>query len=202
MLLTLLLAVTASPRLATTCSWLGNSFPGAAKWVQQDIASLCVTPDGEVYTSVPWDEAGGEVSRYKDGDRIGTARHTRGWGYDGGIGVAVNSKYVYFGQSVDCEGGGLKAPDTWPDKGRHWFGVSRRQRADFTKSAPFAGGKGGKGDTLRGGFLVINDVAEGTKAQIGGLWATETQLFVSNPATGQVLVYDAETMAPDRKSVV
>lgn len=203
LLLSVLLATAnASPSLNAKVSWLGNTFPGAAKWVQQDIASVAVTPDGEVYTSVPWDEAGGEVSRYKDGDRLGTARHTRGWGYDGGVGVAVNSKYVYFGQSVDCEGGGLKDPDTWPDKGRHWFGVSRRKRADFTQSAPFPGGKGGKGDTLRGGFLVVNDVAEGAKAQIGGLWATETQLFVSNPATGKVLVYDAETMSPVREWAV
>lgn len=55
------LADAASPKLPASSSWLGNSFPGAQKWVQQDIASMCVDADGTVYTNVEWDEGGREV---------------------------------------------------------------------------------------------------------------------------------------------
>jgi len=46
------------PLRNVSVSWLGNSFAGAEKWVQQDIHAMAVTPDGTVYTNVEWDEAG------------------------------------------------------------------------------------------------------------------------------------------------
>ena len=56
-----------SPRLPAECSWLGNSFPGAESWVQQDIRTLMVTSDGTVFTNIEWEEGGGNVGEYRDG---------------------------------------------------------------------------------------------------------------------------------------
>ncbi len=185
-------------------SWIGNTYgglnpqTGKAQWVQQDIAGMCVTPDGTVYTNVPWEEAGGNCSMYKDGEMLGAAMHTHGWGALGGKAVAVNDKYVYIAMEFHNEGGNLVDPGTWPDKGKRWFGVSRRLRSDFTQPAPFEDGKGGKGDTLEKSFLVVNEVPDGQNADvqtaITGLWADNERLYVSNPHTNSVEIHDAETM--------
>jgi hypothetical protein len=184
----------ATNRLPCAVSWIGNSFPGAKKWVQQDIRGMLVTPAGEVYTAVEWDEAGREFGIYKDGDAVGNAGHTHGWGNNGGLTVAVNSKYAFLGLSMGNEGGGLKDTNTWPPKGFTWYGISRRHRADFTKGAPFPGGKGGKGDTLKECFLVINEAPEKANAHLAGLWADEQNLYISNPSKSRVEVWDAEAM--------
>jgi hypothetical protein len=85
-------------QLQCSVSWIGNSFPGAQKWVQQDIRTMLVTPDGTVYTNTEWDEAGREVGVYKDGEVIGKAGHTHGWGYMGGEAIVVNDKYIFQGE--------------------------------------------------------------------------------------------------------
>ena len=183
-----------SPRLDAVTSWVGNTYPGNPKWVQQDIDAMCVTPDGTVFTNVEWDEGGGQAGQYKDGALLGYAGHTHGWGFNGGKAIALNSKYVFIGCVCGNEGGGLKDPDTWPPKGHTWFGISRRVRADFTKAAPFEGGKGGKGDTLKQCFLPVVDMEGNESAPITGLAADETRLYVSDPRAGKIRVLDAETM--------
>ncbi len=183
-------------------SWIGNSYggldpeTGKGQWVQQDIAAICVTPDGTVYTNVPWEEGGGNCMMYKDGKMLGHAGHTHGWGFNGGKAVAVNDKYVFIALKGNNENGGLKDPDTWPPKGFDWHGVSRRLRSDFTKGAPFEGGKGGKGDTLKKSFLVVNEVPveETETGYITGLCADNERLYVNNPLTNKIEVYDAETL--------
>ncbi|MDB6031645.1 MAG: hypothetical protein JWM16_1983, partial [Verrucomicrobiales bacterium] len=109
--------------LESTTSWLGNSYSGGEKWVQQDIKAITVTPDGTVFTNVEWDEGGGQVGEYKDGELIRYARHTHGWGQLGGEAITFNSKYVFIGMMMHNEGGGLIDPSTWPEKGVKWFGV-------------------------------------------------------------------------------
>jgi hypothetical protein len=158
-------------QLVYITSWIGNSCGGGESWVQQDIKGMLVTPDGTVYANVDWDEAGREVGVYRDGRPIAMAGHSHGWGYHGGTAIAVNSNYVYFAQAVENEGGGLKDTNSWPPKGSDWFGLSRRQRSDITRGAPFPGGKGGSGDTLKGCFLLLNEVPNRTNAAIRGLWA-------------------------------
>src|SRR6266571_8317895 len=69
-----------SPRLEAVTSWIGNSYGGAKKWVQQDIHAMAVTPDGTVFTNVQWDEAGGNAGEYRDGELIRYGLHTHGWG--------------------------------------------------------------------------------------------------------------------------
>ncbi|MGC8640983.1 MAG: hypothetical protein ACP5XB_14045 [Isosphaeraceae bacterium] len=184
------------PLKNVTVSWLGNSFPGGEKRVQQDIHALAVAPDGTVYTNVEWEEGGRNVGAYKDGDVLGGAWHTHGWGYEGGRAIALNNRYLFIGQAVNNEGGGLKDPDTWPPKGKRWIGVSRRSRADITKPVSFPGAKGGKGDTLKGGFLVVAEIPESSHDQISGLAADARRLFVSDPSTSSIRAYDAEMMKP------
>jgi len=182
-------------QLVYTTSWIGNSFGGGEKWVQQDIKGMLVTADGTVYANVDWDEAGREVGVYRGGQPIAMAGHSHGWGYHGGTAIAVNSNYVYFAQAVENEGGGLKDTNTWPPKGSDWFGLSRRRRSDITRGAPFPGGKGGSGDTLKGCFLLVNEVPNKTEASLRGMWADESRVYVSNPYHHQVKVYDANTVA-------
>lgn len=179
-----------------TVSWIGNSFGGVDKWVQQDIEDICVTTDGTVYAAVSWDEAGGEVMAYRDGDVVAVAGHTHGWGYHGGSAIAVNDRYVYFGQHVENEGGHLVDPNTWPPGGANWYGIGRRLRSDIRKTAPFEGAKGGKGDTLAGGFAVVHEIPNGRAGEIAGLWATPSRLYVSCPYDDTIRVLDAETMQP------
>ena len=188
-----------SPAIAHVTSWLGNTYPGAKKWVQQDIRAMAVTDDGTVFTNVEWEEGGGNVGQYRNGELIRYARHTHGWGAMGGEAIAVNSKYVFIGMVMGSEGGGLKDENTWPPKGAKWFGFSRRLRSDISKAAPFAGGKGGKGDTLKESFLVVAEVPEKGGAPIAGMVATETELILSEPNASEVQVFDCETMKPLRR---
>ena len=183
-----------SPALPHATSWVGNTYSGVPSWVQQDIRAMAVTPDGTVFTNVEWEEGGGNVGEYRDGELVRYAKHTHGWGAGGGVSVAVNSKYVFIGMEMGNEGGGLQDEHTWPAKDLKWFGVSRRWRSNIAKAAPFAGGKGGKGDTLPDSFLVVAEVPERGGTPLAGMVAHEQQLFVSDPNSSEIQVFDCETM--------
>ena len=182
-----------TPTLAGKVTWFGNSYNGKTAWTLQDVADICVLPDGTLFTNVFWDEGGANVQEYREGEVTAVAAHTHGWGYDGGAAVAANAKYLFIAQRVDNEGGGLKG-DSWPAKGFRWNGISRRLRADIRKAAPFTGGRGGDGDTLRGAFLPITAVPEGVDSAIRGLCVDATRLYVSSPYDDSIKVYDTETM--------
>ncbi len=175
-------------------SWIGNSFSGKTAWIQQDVEGLWVEPDGTLFTNVRWDEAGGNVQQYRDGQLIAMARHTHGWGYEGGEALATNSKYLFIVQNVSNEGGGLRG-NSWPPKGFTWSGISRRHRSDITRAAPFPGGHGKEGDVLQGAFLPVAEFAEDGRSRVRGLWATETELLVSSPLDDTTKVYDAAKYA-------
>ena len=173
--------------------WIGNSFSGKDAWVLQDVDDLCVLPDGTIYTNVGWDEAGGNVQQYRDGKLIAVAGHTHGWGYGGGQAIAANDRYVFIGQQVDSEGGGLKG-NSWPEKGLVWSGISRRTRSDIRAGAPFPDGRGKEGDVLQGSFLPVAEYSAGQAGAIRGLCADSRRLYVSSPYDNQIKVYDPETM--------
>ncbi len=160
---------------------------------------MAVTADGTVFTNVEWEEGGGNVGEYREGALIRYAMHTHGWGANGGLSVAANSNHLFIGLVMGNEGGGLRDEHTWPPKGLKWFGISRRLRADISKAAPFPGGKGGKGDTLRDCFLVVAETPEKGGAPLAGMVATEEELFVSDPNSSAVLVFNCQTMAPLRR---
>lgn len=185
-----------SQPLEAVSSWIGNSYGGARKWVQQDIAALCVMPDGTVFTNVEWDEGGGNAGEYKNGELLRYAMRTHGWGNNGGTAVGANSRYLYLGTQVHNERGGLVDAATWPVKGKQWFGISRRQRADISQGAPFPGGKGGKGNTLKEAFLVVAEVPAEKKGALPGICADEKRLYVADQHASCMKVYDAETMQP------
>jgi len=50
-------------------AWIGNSFGGGPKWVQNFIEGLAVTADGTVICASTWDEAGREYGFYRDGEK-------------------------------------------------------------------------------------------------------------------------------------
>ena len=80
---------------------------------------------------------------------------------------------------------------TWPPKGKEWYGIARRLRSDITKAAPFPNGKGGKGATLKGGFLFVHELpTETSDAHIAGLWATDTELFAACPHDNTIRVFE------------
>lgn len=180
-------------------SWIGNDWNGNPDWVLQDVDDLFVTPEGDVYTHIGWEEGGGNVMHFdREGLWKGVAMHTHGWGYGGGEAVAVNTRYVFIAQHVENEGGGLVDAATWPAKGLRWQGVSRRLRSDFRKGASFTGGKGGKGDTIKESFKPVAEAPDGSPAKIRGLWATDSELFVSVKNEGIIRVYDTESMEEKR----
>ena len=190
-----LAAVSSAAELKYEVSWIGNSFGGKDAWVLQDVEDIFVDADGTLFTNVYWDEAGGNVEQYKDGKVQAIARHTHGWGHEGGDAVAANSKYLFIVQNVNNEGGNLKG-DSWPPKGFSWSGISRRLRSDITKAAPFAGGHGKEGAVLQGSYLAVLEIPQSRRRDGGlrGVWATEDQLFVSSPGDDSIKVYDVQTM--------
>lgn len=185
--------------LTYSTSWIGNTFGGSPapgqthKHVALAADALFVTPGGTCYTNTYWDENGSEVAIYENGDTLGSAGHTHGWGYNGGTEVTANRKYLFFEQTVGSEDGGLVNADTWPAKNKVWYGISRRKRNG--SPAPFPSGKGGAGDTLRQNFLLVAAGAEGSGAGVTGLACDEKRLYVANAAASRLEVYDTETMA-------
>ncbi|MGF6967573.1 hypothetical protein OKW43_004601 [Paraburkholderia sp. WC7.3g] len=187
----------AETALNAKTSWLGNSFGfGDGGWTQINITAIAVTPDGKVYTNAPWDESGAEASVYQDGKMLGFAGGTHGWGNAGGNAIALNRKYAFVAIAVGNEKGRLVEPGVWPDKGKQWFGISRRLINDPKRVAPFqaAAKNTDPHAQLAAGFLMMNEVTTGTNAEIGGLAANDTTLFAANTARNRIEVYDAESM--------
>lgn len=189
-----------SPALPVVTSWLGNTYPGAERWVPQDIDALCVAPDGRLFSNVHWEEGGGNCTAFKDGEVLGCARHTHGWGHQGGYAVAANARHLFISGRMNNENGNLADPDTWPPKGFDWIGVSRRTLGDIRQAAPFPGAKGGKGGTLKNAFLAVDEVPLESKAldrrsaNITGLCASSDRLWISCPYDATIKVFDADAM--------
>jgi hypothetical protein len=187
----------AAPQLNVTTSWIGNTFGnGQGTWVQINITAIAVTPDGKVFTNAPWDESGAEISEYQDGKALGFAGGTHGWGGMGGNAVAVNQHYLYAAVGVGNEKGHLVGNGIWPPKGHQWVGVTRRPLDEPKHAAAFEASPDPLNPhaQLAGAFLQINDVTTGAHADIGGLAATNSTLYVSNTAMNRIEAYDANTM--------
>lgn len=128
----------AETALNAKTSWIGNTFGfGEGTWAQINITAIAVAPDGKVYTNAPWDESGAEASVYQDGKMLGFAGGTHGWGNSGGNAIALNRQYAFVAIAVGNEKGRLVEQGVWPQKGKQWFGISRRLIADPKRAAPF-----------------------------------------------------------------
>jgi DNA-binding beta-propeller fold protein YncE len=178
-------------------SWIGNTFGfGDGTWTQINITGIAVSADGKVYTDAPWDESGAEASVYQNGKMLGFAGGTHGWGGGGGNAVAVNHRYVYVAVAVGTERDHLIGRGVWPEKGRQWYGVSRRQIADLKQSVPFQPVANATDPRARlaASFLMVNEVPASTHADVSGLAASDALLYVANATQDRVEIYDAESM--------
>ncbi len=97
------------PELDFRASWVGNSFAGHGKWVQNNFQSLHVTPEGVAIAVTYWDEAGrciglhyqGEVNEELLQQYDGEGGHEAwGWG-TASVGVTAGDEYIYV---VNTEG--------------------------------------------------------------------------------------------------
>jgi len=59
-----------SPLNPYRTSWIGNTFSGGSKWVQNFIDGMYVAPDGTIYTNSVWDE-GKEAEFIRTKTRLG-----------------------------------------------------------------------------------------------------------------------------------
>ena len=179
-------------------SWFGNSNPDAGNHMPQGMEGMFVSPDGSVYTNVPWEEGGAGFVQIKDGV-VKHGAQSLGWGAMGGRDVAANSKYVYFTNTKGNEGGGLTGGD-YPPKGDYWLGVLRVSKTNIGLGAPFTGGKGFGG--IHNSTLVVLQPGDSINANLTGICATETELFVGCDYDKKIRVYDATTMAFKREWTV
>ncbi|WP_460207180.1 NHL repeat-containing protein [Scytonema sp. NUACC21] len=170
-----------------TTSWIGNSFGGGSKWVQIQISSMYVTPDGTVYTNSPWDESGREAGIYKNGDVMGLADDLHGWERLGGVAVTADKKYIYVSMS---QGNSGSPGEDYPSKGTTWHCVRRYNLSG--KTAPFPGGRGWDKS-----MVIVS-----TKSKVTGLANAGGELYVSDSGANRVRVYDTNTMKELRSFAV
>ncbi len=172
-------ATSKTPVTSYKTSWIGNTFGGGDKWVQNNIEAMYVAPNGKVYTNSIWDEAGREAGIYQDGDVIGALKDTHGWGRVGGKAITANSKYVYIAMQQGSVG---QIDKDYPSEGTKWYCVRRYDLAG--EPAPFTAGRGWDKSML----IVSNQNA------VTGLAITDKELYVSDAADNRVRVYNTDTM--------
>lgn len=189
------LAALAHPSLSYRTSWVGNTWGYADKrWMQIDVQAIAVAPNGDVFTNAPWDEGGGELGQYRNGELVRHGGESHGWGMMGGDAIAVNDEYVYTAQTVVSLGNEEAKHRPTPHEGEEWTGVARRSRADITDGVPFAGQVKFPGGHLA--YLLIAAYPAKADYAIRGLAADETRLFVGNQLDNRVQMFDAQTMQP------
>ncbi|WP_347555470.1 hypothetical protein [Robbsia sp. KACC 23696] len=186
--------------LPAKTSWLGNSFPGRVGWVQNNIASLYVAPDGTVYANTIWDEGGHEVTAYRDGQVVMSGDHTHGSGNAGGIAIAGNSRYLYTGAGIGSPGSG-PTMGNFPERGHFWYGVTRRPLKQLNAGAAFALGRGNRLSPMQNSFALISETTD-QGGNVTGLAASESTLFVSDATDNKIVALDAETMEKQREWAV
>jgi len=174
------LTVAAPPltQLQYVTSWLGNTFGNGKDWVQKDGNALAVGADGACYVTARWDESGKGIGIYKNG---GCAGQMQGVSAGGGA-AAVDERYACFSTAGQVKG------STGTNELTH--GISRFH-LDGTP-APWDDGL----VTSRGGmknFLPIGPQWLAGAVLHGG------ELFVGDPATDTIRVFNRETMQEKRR---
>ncbi|MBN3757132.1 hypothetical protein G3N95_29615 [Paraburkholderia sp. Tr-20389] len=189
------LPAVAHPSLSYRNSWVGNTWGYAnERWVQGDVQALAVTPEGDVFTNAPWDEGGGEIGHFRDGQLIRYGGGSHGWGMLGGDAIAVNDDYVFAAQIVVSLGDEMAAQKHLPKKGVVWYGVSRRSRADIRKGVPFDGQADWPGSPVT--FRTVTTGSDNDDDAIRGLAADANRLFVSNVRDNRIDIFDTHSMQP------
>ncbi|WP_017656212.1 hypothetical protein [Fortiea contorta] len=176
---TTLWTVNGAPTNTYKTSWIGNTFGGGKKWVQNNIDGMYVAADGTVYTNSIWDEAGREAGIYKDANPVGMLDDLHGWNRAGGKAVTANNKYVYIAMSQGAIG---KVDEGYPPDGKTWYCVRRYDLSG--KPAPFTGGNGWDKS-----MLIIS-----TKSEVTGLATAGKELYVSDFAANKIRVFHPDSM--------
>lgn len=172
-----------SIRLDYTTSWIGNTFSGGEKWVQNDVAAMHVLPDGTVYTNSFWDEAGREAGIYRDGDVIGLCHDLHGWERHGGSAITSDGRHIY----LAMQQGHMQRREDYPPEGTTWYCV-RRYNLDGSV-ARFHGGRGHDNS-----MLIVS-----THSPVTGLAIVGGELFVSVEGESVIRVYRCEDMKLSRE---
>ena len=181
------------PPLSYSTAWVGNSFGGGPRWVQNGAESLCVTPDGTMIVGSFWDEAGREVGFYKDGDVVGQLADTH---MRAGFPVAADDKYVYYAHTCALENQPeARAGEAQREKPTCRFGVSRYTRDG--KHAPFPGGS-----TRFKNMLAPREAPDNHALIPRGLALAGGTLYVADTAFDSIKVVAAETMTVAREFAV
>jgi sugar lactone lactonase YvrE len=179
-LIALNMAPSALPAISYKTSWIGNTFGGGSKWVQNFVDGMYVAADGTVYTNSVWDEAGREAGIYKNGDVIGMAGALHGWARSGGAAVTANSKYLYIAMK---QASAVNPGQDFPPAGTTWYAVRRYNLAGVP--APFAGGRG-----YDKSMLIVS-----TSGHVTGLASAGSELYVSDSGSNRIRVFNSDTMA-------
>ena len=179
-----------TPSLKYRTTWLGNTFGGGSKWVQNFAEDLCVLPDGTCVVGSFWDEAGREVGLYRDGQPIGMLQHTH---MRGGKAIAATEKYVFYAHTCAREDQPqVKAGEAPRQKPICLFGVSRWHLDG--KPAPFADGQ-----TSFKNMRVFNESLDNHDLIARGLATDGRLLYLADTTRDRIFVLDVETMQPLRE---
>ena len=175
-----------------TNSWIGNTYGLPETHIPHSIDNLYVTPSGMVATITGWDEGGHNVALFGgDGaiDGYPVSSGTGAWGRSSGKAVFVNDDFLYQVIVQNGRDGANSNPDQYPqDQLTEWQCV-RRYHPDGS-AAPFSGGKG-----YDGSMLIVTKTTGDTGQELSGVLVLKGELYVSEPNTGMIKVYDAQTMS-------
>jgi hypothetical protein len=173
-----------------TNSWIGNTYGLPADHIAHNIDNIYVTPSGKVATITGWDEGGTNAAIYSStGAKIGIPvdSGTGSWGRMSGSAIFANDTYLYQSMKQNGRDGASKNADHFPqDRAMVWKCI-RRYNHDGS-AAPFPGGKG-----YDGSMLIVD--AGPSELTPTGVLVLNNELYVSDPISGSVKVYNAATMS-------
>jgi sugar lactone lactonase YvrE len=171
--------------LSYRTSWIGNTFGGGPKWIQNAAESMQVLPDGTLLVGSFWDEAGREVGLYKDGDVVGQLPDTH---MRAGFAVAASERYFFYAHTCAVENQPqANAGEALRQKPMCHFGVSRYTRDG--QHAAFSSGK-----TPFKNMLSFREAPDNHSLIPMGLASSTTVLAVADTAFDSVKIIDPETM--------
>lgn len=186
------------PGYATT--WVANSLglsgmpdyspAGTYSHVTQSAAGMTVLPNGVVVTNARWDEGHYWMGMYRDGRVVGQLacpyQPNTGWGGDD---ITNNGSYIFATQNSGYGSGTGSYP---------YANFIGRWKLNGT-AAPFSGARPNDRSGNSCGNLQVVDTTGNGHILLFGIAASSSEVFVTDPNTNQIKVYDAYTMSATPK---